>query len=104
MKSSSGIDASDVAHCAQHFSAQGILRDLAGIDAQIHHARIARCGNYITKILLVLNPIQLNVEAAELRVIDVTLFEQFIEGIDHTLGGGCRRLAVEMVQLQDHRW
>ncbi len=93
-----------VAHRPQHFIAQRIRRDLTGVDAKIHDAGTARCGDYITKILLVLDPIELNVEAAELRVIDVALFEQFIESIDHTLGGGCRCLAVEMVQLQDHRW
>ena len=69
----------------------------------ILHAGAARHGYVLAKILLVLDPIQLNLEAGELGGIDMAVLDQFVESFDDVGRGGYRSLGVEVIQLQDHR-
>lgn len=65
-------------------------------------ARRTQDHHRLTEILPVLNPIELNPKPRELRLLDVALFQQPVQRIDHVLCGCCRGFSLEMVELKNH--
>src|SRR5580704_11523878 len=64
---------------------------------------IAVGGDYhFAKVLLVLNPIQLYLEAGKLGLLNVTFLQQRVHGSNYVLGAGSRRLALEVIEFYDH--
>ncbi len=76
-------------------------RHLPRVDAHVRHFGAARHAHHFTEILLVLDPIQLDLETGKLSRVHVAVRDQFLEGFDHHRRDG-RRLRVKVIQVQVH--
>ena len=61
-----------------------------------------RCDHHFAKILLVLDPIELDLETGELILVDVALFQKRIEGPNDILRRPGGDLSLEVVEFEDH--
>src|SRR5262252_5456325 len=94
---------------AEHVGPQAARSDLAHVDVYVHEgSRLALRvealgGDYrFTKVLLVLNPIQLDLQAGELILFEIALLHQRVDGLDDIGRGGRSGLSLKMVQFKDH--
>src|SRR6202043_3917430 len=60
-----------------------------------------RDQHHLTKVFLVLEPVQLNAEAREFVLLDVPLLQKGVQRLNHILSSS-GRLPLEVIQLQDH--
>src|ERR1700733_11922438 len=58
--------------------------------------------DHFAKILLVLNPVQFDLEAGELGFLNVAFLQKRVESSNDVLGAGSRRFALEMIEFDDH--
>ena len=58
--------------------------------------------HHFAKVLFVLDPVQLDLEAGKLGLLDVAFLQQRVDGSNDVLGAGGRRLALEVIEFDNH--
>src|SRR5579864_3677093 len=94
---------------AKQLLSQSARHHLPCIDVNFHQGRSLalvvhawRDRYYFSKILAILNPIQMDAQICELAVVEMAILQEGIHGANHFLCAGTGLLSLEMIQLQDH--
>ena len=94
---------------SQQLRPQAPGHHLARVDVHVHDRHLVaifiealRGNDDLAEVLLVLDPIELDLEAGKLSLVNVAFRQKSIDGSDDVLCRGGGRLALEVIQLQDH--
>jgi hypothetical protein len=93
-----------------HIGAQCPRDHLPRIDHNVEHRDLIalrvealRSDHHFAEILLVLDPVQLDLQSRKLFPFKAAFFEQRIDRLNDHLSVGSGRFPVEVIQLDDHR-
>ena len=89
--------------------AQASRHHLAGVDMHVHDGHLLALfvvavggDHHFAKVLFVLDPVQFNLEAGKLGLLNVAFLQQRVDRSNDVLGAGSGRFALEVIEFDDH--
>ena len=94
---------------AQQRGSQASRHHLAGVDMHVHDRHLVALfvvalggDDHFAKVLFVLDPVEFDLEAGELGLLNVAFLQERVDGSNDVLGAGGRRFALEVIEFDNH--